>query len=283
MADRTLTEIAADLYVEPPAAFTAARDAIVKSTTDRELAAQIRKLKRPSVAAWVVNVFARERAAQLGDALRLAEELREAQADLDAVTLSALGRERRTLTNRLAQNAADLAVARGERVTQATLEAVRQTLSAAFFDADAAAAVASGRLVRELDPSGDVDVAGAVAGGEVTTPEIIRPAADEVGERRERRAAERALRDAEKDLERAERARAAADDARREQRERLERLTARAAELEAELARTAEGIAATRSALAEAEESAAADEARLEAAEAATAAARRALERILGG
>ncbi|WP_164233794.1 transposase [Microbacterium hydrocarbonoxydans] len=283
MAARTLTEIAAELYLEPPAAFTAARDAIVRSTTDKALAAQIRKLKKPSVAAWVVNVFATERSAQLGEALRLAEELHEAQADLDAATLSALGRERRTLTNRLAQNAADLAESRGERVTPATLEAVRQTLSAAFFDAGAAAAVASGRLVRELDPSGDVDVAGAVAGGEAAAPEIARPAVDEVGERRERRRAERALREAEKDLERAERARTAAADAQREHREALERLTAREAELEAELARTRKHIVETRSALSEAEEGAAAVAARVDEAEAATTAARRALEEVLGG
>ncbi|GAT73223.1 hypothetical protein MHM582_1708 [Microbacterium sp. HM58-2] len=283
MAARTLTEIAAELYLEPPAAFTAARDAIVRSTTDKALAAQIRKLKRPSVAAWVVNVFATERSTQLGEALRLAEELHEAQADLDAATLSALGRERRTLTNRLAQNAADLAESRGERVTPATLEAVRQTLSAAFFDAGAAAAVASGRLVRELDPSGDVDVAGAVAGGEAAAPEIARPAVDEVGERRERRRAERALREAEKDLERAERARTAAADAQREHREALERLTAREAELEAELSRTRKHIVETRSALSEAEEGAAAVAARVDEAEAATTAARRALEEVLGG
>ncbi|MBS1908027.1 MAG: hypothetical protein JST33_16020 [Actinobacteria bacterium] len=54
------------------------------------------------MAAWVVNVFAHERAEHLGEALRLAEDLRAAQADVAA-----------------------LATARGEWITEATLETVR--------------------------------------------------------------------------------------------------------------------------------------------------------------
>ncbi|GGM45505.1 transposase [Microbacterium saperdae] len=238
MTDTALSTIAAKLYTESPADFISARDAQVKTADDRALATQIKALRKPSVAAWVVNLFAQERAAQLAEALRLAEELREAQADLDAATLAKLGRERRTLTRRLAQNAAELATSRGERITASTLDAVERTISAAFFDPDAAAAVASGRLVRELDPSESVDLGTAVGGGTPDSPAPPVVPADEVSARRERRAAERALHDAEQARERAEGEKKKAEKAHDEAAARVQALETRAAELEKELAQT---------------------------------------------
>lgn len=232
-----LETIAAELYAAPPDAFIATRNARAKDVGAPELAAAVRALRKPSVAAWVVNLFARERAARLGQALQLAAELREAQEDLDAATLSQLGRQRRALTNQLAAEAASLATAQGARVTDATLEAVRQTISAAFFDPDAAAAVASGRLVLVLEPTGSVDLDAAVGGGRPAAPAAPEPVADEVAARRERRRAEQALRDAEKARERAERSVEKAEREARSARGRLDQLAARIAEVEKELAR----------------------------------------------
>lgn len=232
-----LDNIAAELYAGAPDDFIATRNAHAKDAGDPALAAAIRALRKPSVAAWVVNLFARERAARLDQALQLAAELREAQEDLDAATLSQLGRQRRALTAQLAAEASSLAAAQGGRVTDATREAVRQTISAAFFDAGAAAAVASGRLVRDLEPTGSVDLEAVVAGGRPDAPVVATPAADEVGARRRRRDAERAVRDAEKAHDRAAREdRRAADDA-HEAEERIDRLVKRIAQLEEELDR----------------------------------------------
>lgn len=225
-ADPTLEDIAAELYALAPGEFTAARNACVKTIGDRDLAVQIGRLRKPLAGAWVVNLFARERADQLGQALALGAELREAQADLDAKTLTTLGRERRALVRSLADQAAGLATDRGEKVTPATVEAVVETLNAAMFDARAAAAVASGRLVRPLAASGDeeVDLADAVAGAlDIATSEPAAPT-DEVAAQRRRKQAERALRDAETQLRTATRTR---DDLERRQR----RATGRAAEL----------------------------------------------------
>ncbi|MCK2036220.1 transposase [Microbacterium sp. SSW1-49] len=238
MTDTALSTIAATLYAELPCNFISARDARVKAADGGELAAQIKALRKPSVAAWVVNLFAQERTAQLAEALRLAEELRKAQADLDAATLAKLGRERRTLTRRLAQNAVELATSRGERISASTLDAVERTISAAFFDPDAAAAVASGRLVRELDPSESVDLGAAVGGGTPEAPAPPAVPADEVSARRERRAAQRALRDAEQARERAEHTQMQAEKAHRDAAARMQSLEARVVELEAELAQT---------------------------------------------
>ncbi|MFD5224598.1 transposase [Microbacterium sp. NPDC058342] len=230
-----LTEIAAALYAAAPGEFVAERTRLAAANPD--LAAQVKRLRKPSIAAWVVNLFAAERADRLGQALQLAEQLREAQDDLDAAMLAQLGRERRALTDQLAREAAGLAGDRGERVTPATLEAVQQTLSAAFFDPQAAAAVASGRLVRELEPTGAVELATVVGGGAAAAPAPAQRSTDEVAERRRRRDAERAVHAAESALERARRRRSAARERQQDAEERAERLAARAVELQAELTR----------------------------------------------
>lgn len=230
-----LDSIAAELYAGSPDEFIAARNARAKDVGEPALSAAVRALRKPSVAAWVVNLFARERSARLGQALQLASELREAQDDLDAATLSQLGRQRRALTGQLAAEAVSLATARGGRVTDATLEAVRQTISAAFFDPEAAAAVASGRLVRDIEPTGSFDPGAVVAGGRPDAPVAPKPAADEVAARRARRDAERALREAEQAHTGAERAARRANEEAHEIDERIDQLTQRISELEDEL------------------------------------------------
>jgi hypothetical protein len=238
MPDATLEEIASALYAGPPEDFIPTRNARAKEIGDSELAGQIRALRKPSIAAWVVNVFARERTGQLDQALQLAAELREAQADLDKTALAKLGRERRVLTHRLAETAAELAGSRGERITPATLEAVEQTISAAFFDPDAAAAVASGRLVRTLEPTASADDIRDAVAGEIPTlaPPPEQPA-DELQARRIRREAERRVSAAEKEVAASQRALAARDKALQALRERSDELSETAADLEAQLAR----------------------------------------------
>lgn len=237
--DSELADIAVTLYTGSPAEFVAARNMRADEVEDADLAARIRALKKPSVAAWVVNVFARERGSQLGEALQLAEELREAQADLDARALAQLGRDRRALTSRLAADAAELAEARGQRITASTREAVQQTISAAFFDPTAAAAVASARLVRELEPAGTfADIVDSIVGGGAPgTPSVAAKPLDEVKARRERRDAERAFREAEKTHHDAAREAAAADRALRDAVVKIEDLTRREQDLEADLAK----------------------------------------------
>ncbi|MBU1586333.1 MAG: hypothetical protein KKH51_00105, partial [Actinobacteria bacterium] len=56
------------LYALAPAEFTAARNLAareVKDSADLELAARVQELKKPSPAAWAVNLLARQRADEL--------------------------------------------------------------------------------------------------------------------------------------------------------------------------------------------------------------------------
>lgn len=239
MADPTLEEIAAALYAGAPEAFVASRNVQADGVADPELASRVRALRKPSVAAWVVNVFAQERAGQLGEALQLAAELREAQDDLDAPALAKLGRERRALTRRLAEMAAELAGSRGERITSATREAVEGSISAAFFDPAAAGAVASGRLVRAIEPTASTDdIRDAVAGDIPELKPVPQRPPDELQARRLRRDAERQRASAEKEKTAAERELERRDTALRDLQGRATELAERVSELEAELART---------------------------------------------
>ena len=50
-----LVQIADELYALSPGDFTPARDAKAKELKGSELSGQVKKLKKPSVAAWVLN------------------------------------------------------------------------------------------------------------------------------------------------------------------------------------------------------------------------------------
>ncbi|UUZ59699.1 hypothetical protein [Nocardioides sp. B-3] len=66
----SLPEIADQLYGLPPADFTPARDALAKEhKADKELAAQVKALKKPSLAARVVNLLVRRDAPRVEQVL----------------------------------------------------------------------------------------------------------------------------------------------------------------------------------------------------------------------
>jgi hypothetical protein len=164
----TLESIADELYGLAPAEFTAARNAKlreVKDSADKELAARVQALRKPSPAAWGVNLLARHRADELEQLADLGESMRDAQAELDRAELGELTRQRRQVVAALAKQASALASEAHHTLTPAVLEEVAQTLQAALGDPAAAAAVRSGRLVRPLEAVGfeAVDLTDAVA------------------------------------------------------------------------------------------------------------------------
>ncbi|MFK3676778.1 transposase [Microbacterium sp. NPDC090218] len=281
MAVPTFEEIASALYAGPPEAFVGSRRARAEEVDEGELASRILALRKPSIAAWVVNVFAQERAAQLGEALRLAAELREAQEDLDAPALAKLGRERRVLTRRLAETAAELAGSRGERITPATLEAVERTISAAFFDPVAAGAVASGRLLRPLEPTASTaDIRDAVAGDIPDLEPVPQRPPDELQARRARRDAERRLAAAEKEQTAAKRELDEREEGLQALQSTIADLSDRAAELEKELARIRAEADRAEQELPQAKERRADAAAQADAAAGAVALARKALDEL---
>jgi hypothetical protein len=224
MAD-AFADIANELYGLPPDEFTAARNARAKQLrgSDRDLANAVGGLRRPSAPAWLVNQLARRRGDELEQLLDLGEQLRAAQAEVDASALVSLARQRRKVVRALAQDAGALAEGLGHPVRGPVLDEVAETLQAAMTDASAADALRTGRLVRGLEAIGtEVDLTDAVAawsGGGHSGPTRAAPPRDEVGERRTKKQQQAAAAEAEKRaaaVAEAEKAASAAEEAEHE-------------------------------------------------------------------
>jgi hypothetical protein len=158
-------EIADELYALGLGDFTSARDAKAKELKGTPLAAEVKALKKPSLAAWVVNLLVRQDAEQVAQVLTVGASLREAAANLDGAELRALTKQRRQLTAAVTTGARSLAASSGVKVTSAVSDQVEATLTAAMLDEDCAAAVRSGLLVSALSSNGvdASDLASAVA------------------------------------------------------------------------------------------------------------------------
>jgi hypothetical protein len=165
-----LLGIADTLYALPLGDFTAARDARAKELKGSDLAAPVKALRKPSLAAWVVNLLVRRDADQVAQVLDLGSALRDAAAGMEGEELRSLTRQRRQLTAAVTTGARSLAAGEGVRVTQAVADQVEATLTAAMVDPRCAEAVRSGLLVTALASTGvdEVDLSAAVA-----TPEAL--------------------------------------------------------------------------------------------------------------
>jgi hypothetical protein len=136
-----IDEVADRLYGLPPEEFTRERDAAsraLKADGRSDDAAEVKALRKPTAAAAAANRLVREHRADVDRFLEANSSLRDAQlagkGDLDAAT----SRQRESL----------------ERLVRTGGEQVRQTLTAAAVDDEAASELLAGRLVRELEPRG---------------------------------------------------------------------------------------------------------------------------------
>lgn len=160
-----LLEEADELYGLALPDFTPRRDARAKELKGSELAAPVKALRKPSLAAWVVNLLVRREGEQVQRILEVGASLREAQANMSGDDLRALTRQRRQVTAAITQQARSLASEAGVKVTSAVADQVEATLTAAMLDERCAQAVRSGLLVTALATTGvgETDLSGAVA------------------------------------------------------------------------------------------------------------------------
>ncbi len=136
-----------ELYGVEPTEFTATRARLAsaaKRRGDAEAAKRISAARRPTTAAWVVNLLvrkvpdARERMTGLG------ERLRAAHAAMDGTEIRVLSRQQRALVDELCRAAFEAAAVSDP--SAALREDVTGTLQAAIADPDAATRL--GRLVK---------------------------------------------------------------------------------------------------------------------------------------
>ncbi len=145
------------LYAGPLDEFVAARDALAREVAgsgDKVGSARIKKLRRPTVAAWAVNQVARTRADDVEALTTLGDELRAATSDRDRGRIKALDHLRRERTEALVGELRATGEIDGRPLSADMLDRLAQTLTAAVMDEDAAAAVRAGRLTQALQYAG---------------------------------------------------------------------------------------------------------------------------------
>ncbi|MGW5672924.1 hypothetical protein [Micromonospora sp. NPDC003776] len=197
-------DLVQQLYATPPDRFVAARDAAVaeaRRSGDPKAAREIGKLRRPTVAAWLVNLLAIRRPELVADLAQLAESLRTAQRELRGARLRELSAQRRAVVGALVTEVRKLAAAEPSAppAGKLPLGEVEATLNAALSDTEVAEQVRAGRLLRSVHYAGFGEVPRpqlrlVTGGGE--EPPVPDRAAARAESRRERdeRAAERAAR-----------------------------------------------------------------------------------------
>lgn len=147
-------ESAADeVFAAPRSEFVATRDRLARRAQEQgggDAARRIAALRKPTVAAWLVNLLARERPEalqrflDLGDSVRAGSHLHEFAA------------RRRDLQQELLNEVDSLAREHQQTVASGTFQQITDTLNRALADAEAAGTVRAGRLSSALEPSGDL-------------------------------------------------------------------------------------------------------------------------------
>jgi hypothetical protein len=217
------------LYGLPLDEFTAARDARARELRrdgEREKAIAVAALRKPVVAAWVVNMLARDERADMRALVGAAEGIKTGRNGADAAFRDAL--ERLTGAGRR------LLEAEG-RSAEATLQQVASTLRAAA--ASEPELLTAGTLTQPVEASGF----GAMAGAALPPPRRGKAAKAPRPPRVDRRAVERARKAVEAAREEArslERAAGAAEREARKARQAADAARARVAEAEQRLADT---------------------------------------------
>lgn len=214
-----LVALADALYAGPLTEFTVARDSAAArlKKDDPAAAAEVKRLRKPTLAAWALGQFVRREGGQVEALLELGESLREAQAALDGAELRALTKQRRQVVAAMTQQVRALAHQLRHPVSPTVAEQVETTLTAALLDARAAEALRTGLLISALRATGveEVDVSAALAvpdalgfsastvatdPGDAPVPPKLRVVPDPDAVAKQRRAAKQQVTEAERSL-----------------------------------------------------------------------------------
>lgn len=147
------------LYESPPEGFVAARAAAVADARregDPATAKRLAGLRKPTVAAWVVNLLALRRPDLIDQLVELSTALRTAQRGLEGDQLRELTAQRRQVVSALVASARKLAIEEDPGMSGAKLPLaeVESTLTAALAEPEVAEQVRTGRLIRAVAYAG---------------------------------------------------------------------------------------------------------------------------------
>lgn len=149
------------LYAVPPGEFVGRREELARSLRSegkRESADEVKKLRKPTVAAWAVNQLVRREKMRVRGLFTAGERLRRAHEKLmEGGPSEGLERARddeRAAIDELVGAARKLLEEAGHPPTRTVEEGVRETLHAAVVDEDVGDRVRSGRLEKEEQATG---------------------------------------------------------------------------------------------------------------------------------
>ena len=167
-----LPEAAAALYLVSPEEFTAERDRVareLKHMGDGESASQVKSLKKPTVAAYALNLVSSREPAQIKELLSADEQLRNARTREEMQE----AKSRRQKTINSITGAALSVLAEQNRASGAQIkEKIAETLLAVANDEEARELLEEGRLTREIAPGGFAPASafGSLEPGETEVP-----------------------------------------------------------------------------------------------------------------
>ena len=156
-----MADEADELYALPLDEFTSARNELEKRLRkdgQRDEAAEVKALRKPTVPAWALNQVARQRAGEVGDLIDAGRRVREAQDELlaggDREALDRAGSDQRALVRTLMRATVDAGKEGGIGTGAAFEDKVGATLRAAAADDEVGAQLVAGRLEREHEAVG---------------------------------------------------------------------------------------------------------------------------------
>lgn len=165
-----LPAIEDELYGLPLQEFTSARDdraSEARKAGKSDVAAAVKRLRKPSVAAWMSNMLVRERRSEIEKLISLGEKLRSARG-IKGEQIRSASTQRSDAVRTLLRHARAIAERANQPASPTVLEAVEVTLDAAFSDPESAATLRAGHLTTTLHYSGlgfdDIPATGAASG-----------------------------------------------------------------------------------------------------------------------
>lgn len=145
--------VADELHVAPRSEFVPTRDRRsrqARDEDDHETAERIAKLRKPTVAAWLLNLLAHERPELMQRYLALGDPVREGSG------LQEFATRRRDLLQELLGEVESVAREHDQPLNSGTTREITDTLNRALADAGAAGTVRAGRLSSALPASGEL-------------------------------------------------------------------------------------------------------------------------------
>jgi len=179
------------LYQLPLSEFTSARGELVKrlrAQGEGERAEEVKTLRKPTVAVWLVNQLARERQLDVQRLLKAGESLTKSQAKAAAgkssQTFSEARRDEQRALEQLAKAAGEVAEQAG--IASSAVGKATETLRAASLTPEGRELLRRGRLIEELEPPGFEALTGLEGLGRPLAPtkKKARPSDDRAGKRR---------------------------------------------------------------------------------------------------